>query len=295
MTMCMNIIETHQLTKYYGRACGILDVNLAVEDGEIFGFIGPNGAGKSTTIRTLLNLIYPTSGSATIFGLDIVKDTKAIKRQIGFIPSEVNYYEGMTVDELLRYSADFYDSNSAARIPELVDVFEVDVSKDIADLSTGNKKKVSIIQSLLHRPKLLILDEPTSGLDPLMQARFFDILRQENERGTTIFFSSHILTEVEKLCKRVAIIKEGKLITVEDIETLRQKHLKRVQVELHQIFTQEDFAVDGILSFEQKRQTANFLFAGQLNNLLHLLSQHDIRNISIEDPDLEEIFMHYYE
>jgi ABC-2 type transport system ATP-binding protein len=290
-----NVIETHQLTKYYGTARGIIDVDLAVQEGEIFGFIGPNGAGKSTTIRTLLNLIYPSSGRATIFGMDVVKSSKAIKRQIGFMPSEVNYYEGMTVDELLRYSADFYEDDCAARIPELTEFFEVDVSKDIADLSTGNKKKVSIIQSLLHRPKLLILDEPTSGLDPLMQARFFDVLRQENERGATIFFSSHILSEVEKLCKRVAIIKEGKLITVEDIETLRQKHLKRVQVEVRQPFTQQDFAVDGILSFEQKRQTANFLFAGQLNDLLRLLSQHDIRNISIEDPDLEEIFMHYYE
>jgi ABC-2 type transport system ATP-binding protein len=290
----MNVIETHQLTKYYGKSRGILDVNLAVEEGEIFGFIGPNGAGKSTTIRTLLNLIYPTSGSATIFGLDVIQETRAIKRRIGFMPSEVNYYEGMTVDELLHYSANFYKDDCAARIPELTELFEMDVSKDIADLSTGNKKKVSIIQSLLHRPKLLILDEPTSGLDPLMQARFFDILRQENERGATIFFSSHILSEVEKLCKRVAIIKEGKLVTVEDIETLRQKHLKRVQVELRRPIVAEDFAVDGVLSFEQKRQTANFLFAGQLNDLLHLLSQHDIRNLSIEDPDLEEIFMHYY-
>ena len=290
-----NIIETHQLTKYYGKSRGILDVNLAVEEGEIFGFIGPNGAGKSTTIRTLLNLIYPTSGSATIFGLDVVKETKAIKGRIGFMPSEVNYYDGMTVDELLRYSADFYDGDCAGRIPELVDVFEIDISKDIADLSTGNKKKVSIIQSLLHRPKLLILDEPTSGLDPLMQARFFDVLRQENERGTTIFFSSHILTEVEKLCKRVAIIKAGKLITVEDIETLRQKHLKRVQMELREPFTQKDLAVDGILSFEQKHHTANFLFAGELNGLLNMLAWQDVRNITIEDPDLEEIFMHYYE
>jgi ABC-2 type transport system ATP-binding protein len=297
----MNIIETHQLTKYYGKSRGIIDVNLAVQEGEIFGFIGPNGAGKSTTIRTLLNLIYPTSGSATIFGLDIIQDTKDIKRQVGFMPSEVNYYDAMTVAELLRYSANFYsstcDSRSnacIARIPEFAELFEVDLSKDIADLSTGNKKKVSIIQSLLHRPKLLILDEPTSGLDPLMQARFFDVLRQENERGTTIFFSSHILTEVEKLCKRVAIIKEGKLITIEDIENLRQKHLKRVKVELRQPFTKKDFVIDGVLSFEQKRQTANFLFAGTPNSLLRILSQHDIRNLSIEDPDLEEIFMHYY-
>ena len=290
----MNIIETYNLTKYYGKARGIIDVNLAIEEGEIFGFIGPNGAGKSTTIRTLLNLIYPTSGSATIFGLDSIKETKKIKQQLGFMPSEVNYYDTMTVAELLQYSANFYDGNCKDRIDDLAQMFDVDLAKEIVDLSTGNKKKVSIIQSLLHRPKLLILDEPTNGLDPLMQARFFEVLRQENEQGTTIFFSSHILSEVEKLCKRVAIIKEGRIIKVEDIETLHQKHLKRVQVELRQSFGKQDFAIDGIISFEQKRQTANFLFAGQLNDLLRLLSQHDIRNLSIEDPDLEEIFMHYY-
>jgi len=290
----MNIIETHHLTKYYGKARGIIDVNLEIHEGEIFGFIGPNGAGKSTTIRTLLNLIYPTTGTATIFGLDIIKDAKAIKRQIGFMPSEVNYYDNMTVAELLRYSANFYDGDCEARIEKFAELFEVDLTKEIADLSTGNKKKVSIVQSLLHRPKLLILDEPTNGLDPLMQARFFDVLKGENERGTTIFFSSHVLGEVQKFCKRVTIIKEGRIIKVEDIEALRRKQLKRIQVEFRQAIEQRDFNLDGVVSFEMKNDVANFLFAGEINALLQVLAQKNIGNLTIEEPTLEEIFMHYY-
>jgi ABC-2 type transport system ATP-binding protein len=291
----MNIIETQHLTKYYGKARGILDVNLEIHEGEIFGFIGPNGAGKSTTIRTLLNLIYPTGGTATIFGLDIIKDAKAIKKQIGFMPSEVNYYDNMTVAELLHYSANFYDGDGETRIEKFAQLFDVDLTKEIVDLSTGNKKKVSIVQSLLHRPKLLILDEPTNGLDPLMQARFFEVLKQENEQGTTIFFSSHILGEVQKLCKRVGIIKEGRIIKIEEIETLRKRQLKRIRVEFRQAIDQHDFELNGVHSFNMRNNAANFLFAGEINELLHLLAQKNIGNLTIEEPTLEEIFMHYYE
>jgi len=229
----MYVIETRGLTKYYGKARGIIDIDLKIEPGEIFGFIGPNGAGKSTTIRTLLGLIFPSSGSGRIFGLDIVKDSKEIKKQIGFMPSEVNYYEKMDVHELLRYSANFYEIDCESRIVELADTFDLELDRKIIDLSRGNQKKVSILQSLIHQPPLLILDEPTSGLDPLMQAKFFEILKEENSKGTTIFFSSHTLSEVQKMCRRVGIIKEGKIIAVEDIESLRKKQLRKIQIEFN--------------------------------------------------------------
>jgi ABC-2 type transport system ATP-binding protein len=289
------VIQTENLTKYYGKNRGIEDVNLKVREGEIFGFIGPNGAGKSTSIRVLLSLIYPTSGVASIFGMDIVRQAKDIKRLVGFMPSEVNYYEGMNTRELLEYSASFYGKDCSERINELADIFDVDLRKEIFDLSMGNKKKVSILQSLIHQPKLLILDEPTSGLDPLMQSRFFDVLREENSKGTTIFFSSHILSEVQKLCKRVAIIKDGSIVQVEDIDTLRQKQLKKVALTLSSGIDEDEFrALSGVSDVYKRNSTIYFLYADKINRLLEVLVEKDIQNLTIEEPDLEEIFMHYY-
>ena len=227
----MNVIEINKLTKSYGKVRGIVDVSFHVEQGEIFGFIGPNGAGKSTLIRTLLSLIYPTSGSATIFGKDCIKYAPEIKKDIGYLPSEIFYYDNMKVIDLLRYSASFYKKDCTKRINELAEIMELDLHKKIDDLSLGNKKKVGIVQGLLHEPKLIILDEPTSGLDPLMQKKFFDLLKEENKKGATILFSSHILSEVQKLCDRVAIIKEGKLVQVEKISTLKEKNYKKIRIE----------------------------------------------------------------
>ena len=210
-----HVISTKNLTKHYGKARGIDDLNLDIQQGEIFGFIGPNGAGKSTTIRTLLGLIKPTSGSATIFGKDITTDGPAIRERIGYLPSEVFYYDNMRVEDLLKYSASFYKKprcETEQRMYQLAKLLDLDLTKKIDDLSYGNKKKVGIVQGLQHSPNLIILDEPTGGLDPLMQQTFFDLLLVENARGATILFSSHILSEVQKLCDRVAIIKEGKII-----------------------------------------------------------------------------------
>ncbi len=210
------VLQTSGLTKYYGKTRGIEDVDLQIEKGEIFGFIGPNGAGKSTAIRTLLGLIKPTRGSATIFGKDITTHGPQIRQSIGYLPSEVFYYDGMRVRDLLRYSASFYDKPKQVmhrRIEELAELLQLDLTRKIDDLSYGNKKKVGIIQGLLHDPDLIILDEPTGGLDPLMQQTFFQLLRDENAKGVTILFSSHILSEVQKLCDRVGIIKDGKLVT----------------------------------------------------------------------------------
>lgn len=289
----MKAIQTRQLTKYYGQTRGIENLDLEVEEGDIFGFIGPNGAGKSTTIRTLLNLIFPSGGSAEVLGLDIIRDSREIRRNVGYIPAEVNYYEDMSAMELLNYSASFYAQNCTARIKELTERFELNPDKRIAELSFGNKKKVAIVQALLHKPRLLIFDEPTSGLDPLMQNTFFDILREENQRAT-IFFSSHILSEVQRLCNTIAIIKQGEIIRLEKVEQLRREQFKIVTVE----FEPNGEAVldlPGVIPLETNGQQQQFMFKGDLKQLLYRLSQSSIDNVLIEEPSLEEIFMHYYE
>ena len=291
----MNVIEINQLTKNYGKARGITDITFNVEEGEIFGFIGPNGAGKSTTIRTLLSLIYPTSGSAKIFGRDSVKYAPEIKKQIGYLPSEVFYYDNMKVMDLLKYSASFYKKDCSKRIKELAEIMDLDLTKKIDDLSLGNKKKVGIVQGLLHEPKLIILDEPTSGLDPLMQQKFFELLEMENKKGATILFSSHILSEVQKLCNRVAIIKEGKLVTVEKISTLQENNYKKFKIDTKSAIDEDDFNLTGVTNLEVKGHIVSFLFKGNINLVLKKIAEMDITNIWIEEPDLEEIFLHYYE
>lgn len=291
----MNIIEIKNLTKSYGKSRGIIDISFNVEEGEIFGFIGPNGAGKSTTIRTLLSLIYPTSGSATIFGKDCVKFAPEIKKEIGYLPSEVFYYDNMKVKDLLKYSASFYKKDCSKRMKELAEIMDLNLNKKIDDLSFGNKKKVGIVQGLLHEPKLIILDEPTSGLDPLMQQKFFDLLKAENKKGATILFSSHILSEVQKLCDRVAIIKEGKLIKLEKISTLKENNHKKFKIETPTNIDKNYFNIQGATNVKVKDNTISFLFRGNINLIMKKLSAIEISNLWIEEPDLEEIFMHYYE
>ena len=291
----MNVIEIKNLTKTYGKARGITDVSFNVEQGEIFGFIGPNGAGKSTTIRTLLSLIYPTSGSATIFGKDCVKFGPEIKKEIGYLPSEVFYYDNMKVIDLLKYSASFYKKDCSKRIKELAEIMDLDLNKKIDDLSFGNKKKVGIVQGLLHEPKLIILDEPTSGLDPLMQQKFFDLLEEENKKGATILLSSHILSEVQRLCNRVAIIKEGKIIKVEKISTLQESNHKKFKIEVTSKIDDNYFNLSGVSALDIKGNIISFLFRGNINFIMKKISEIEIANLWIEEPDLEEIFMHYYE
>lgn len=291
----MNVIEIKNLTKTYGKARGISDISFNVEEGEIFGFIGPNGAGKSTTIRTLLSLIYPTSGSATIFGKDTVQFAPEIKKEIGYLPSEVFYYDNMKVKDLLNYSASFYKKDCKKRIKELAEIMDLDLNKKIDDLSLGNKKKVGIVQGLLHEPKLIILDEPTSGLDPLMQQKFFELLEEENRKGATILFSSHILTEVQRLCNRVAIIKEGKIVTVEKISTLKENTYKKFKVETKETLDSKYFNLMGVNKLEVKGNLTSFLFKGNINDVMRKIADIEITNLWIEEPDLEEIFLHYYE
>ncbi|EQB21434.1 ABC transporter, ATP-binding protein [Dehalobacter sp. UNSWDHB] len=291
----MNVIEIKNLTKYYGKSRGIVDVSFNVEEGEIFGFIGPNGAGKSTTIRTLLSLIYPTSGSATIFGKDCIKFAPEIAKEVGYLPSEVFYYDKMKVIDLLKYAASFYKKDCSKRIKELAEIMDLDLKKRIDDLSFGNKKKVGIVQGLLHEPKLIILDEPTSGLDPLMQQKFFDLLLEENKKGATILLSSHVLSEVQRLCSRVAIIKDGKIIRLEKISDLTEHNYKKFKIEMKEEISKDYFELGGINNLEIKGNKVSFLFKGNINLMIKKLSDVEISNILIEEPSLEEIFIHYYE
>ena len=290
----MSVIEVNNLTKYYGKARGIVDVSFSEEEGEIFGFIGPNGAGKSTTIRLLLSLIHPTSGSARIFGKDVTTQGPELRRDIGYLPSEVYYYEGMKVIDLLKYSASFFDHDCTQRIHELSEIMELEMNRRISDLSYGNKKKVGIVQGLLHSPKLLFLDEPTAGLDPLMQRKFFDLIRAENDRGVTVFFSSHILGEVQRLCTRVGIIREGSIAEISDIRTLQQNNYKKVRVTAEGL-NPAAFNLPGATNVESENSTVHFFFKGDINAVLQKISGFQVADVTIEEPTLEEIFMHYYE
>ena len=295
----MNVIETKDLTKHYGKERGIVDVNLDVREGEIFGFIGPNGAGKSTTIRTLLGLLKPTSGTATIFGKDIVRDGPAIRQNIGYLPSEVFYYDNMKAVDLLHYSASFYDKSRhdmEARMRQLAELLDLDLNKKIDDLSYGNKKKVGIVQGLLHSPDLIILDEPTGGLDPLMQQTFFELLRDEHRRGATIVFSSHILSEVQKLCDRVAIIKDGRIVQVDTMESLRRNSYLKVRLELaSKPQSLAELKLPGVSNVQVTGQQISFLYRCDANAIVKLLSHLKLRHVYLEEPELEEIFLHYYQ
>lgn len=294
----MAIVELDRLTKRYGKQRGIEELTFSIGEGEIFGFIGPNGAGKSTTIRTLLNLIFPTSGSAKIFGKDAVRDSKEIRREVGYLPSEIHYYDDMKVIDLLRYSASFHGKPDETRMRRLAERLDLDPARKIEDLSFGNRKKVGIVQALLHKPRLLILDEPTGGLDPLMQHVFFDLLKEEQNRGATIFFSSHILSEVQKMCDRVAIIKEGRLIRVGSVSELVGDRFKTVVLTCSP--DQEPQPIQsadlpGLIRQDIQGKTHTLLFNGDIRNLLRFAGQLPIVDIRIEEPSLEEVFMHYYE
>ena len=290
----MKAIEINKLTKSYGKARGIIDVSFDVEEGEIFGFIGPNGAGKSTTIRTLMSLIYPDSGTAKIFGKDCIKDGVEVRKNIGYLPSEVFYYDDMKVISLLKYSASFYGKVDNKKIKYLAEIMDLDLNKKIDDLSYGNKKKVGIVQGLLHNPKLIILDEPTSGLDPLIQQRFFDLILEENKKGATVLFSSHILSEVQKICTRVGIIKEGRMIKVENIEVLQNTNYKKYKITMENELEDGYFDLDGISNFATLNKEVSFIFRGDPNIMIEKLHQKKVINFTAEEPSLEEVFMHYY-
>lgn len=287
----MAVIETRNLTKSYGKARGIIDLNLTVNEGEFFGFIGPNGAGKSTTIRTLLGLIYPTAGEASIFGKDIVRQKTEILADVGYMPSEATFYNGMKVGQVIALSAKMRKVDCSDEAKKLCERLALDTEKRVEELSLGNRKKVSIVCALQHKPRLCILDEPTSGLDPLMQKAFFDILRERHGEGSTIFLSSHVLSEIQKNCSRAAIIKEGRLVALDSVENLSKTNAKRVT--LHGVNAVPEEL--GAKSVESGTDDVSFLYSGDIKKLLNTVQQLPIHDMTIVEPDLEEIFMHYYE
>lgn len=287
-------IETDNLTKYYGTSVGMEAVSLKIEKGEIYGFIGPNGAGKSTFIRTILGLLNPTKGNAKIFGQDAFAKGAEVRKYIGYLPSEVNYYDEMNARELLQYSASFYIGDFHRKIQDLAEYFELDLKKKITDLSFGNKKKVSIIQSLLHEPQLLILDEPTYGLDPFMQNRFFEKMEEQHKKGVTIFFSSHILSDVQRLCNKAAIIKEGKIIKEENIQDLMKKQMKKCYL----VYTKKPENIelpDNAQKSNWMDKKLTFEYVGEVKPLMQWLSSQDLMDVRVEEPTLENILMNYYE
>ena len=299
----MNAIELNKLTKYYGKARGIIDVDLTVEKGEFFGFIGPNGAGKSTTIRTILGLIKPTSGSATVLGHDITAEKKEILAMVGYLPAEAIFYHGMKVKDVLKLSADLRGMDCSSEAKSLCERLQLDMNRKVNELSFGNRKKVAIVAALQHKPDIYILDEPTSGLDPLMQREFFEIMKEKNQEGATIFLSSHILSEIQKNCTRAAIIREGKIIACDTVDALGKANAKRINI-------QGNITVDDIAKLKDVRDikatnsegsldesigSINFLYGGEINDLVGFLIGFDVCDLTIAEPDLEDIFMHYYE
>jgi len=287
----MGIIKTTKLTKYYGEARGIIDLDLTVAQGEFFGFIGPNGAGKSTTIRTLLGLIVSTSGSAMIFGKDVTKEKESILQDIGYLPSEALFYQGMKVKDVLKLSADLRKKDCTAESKILCERLQLDTARKVDELSFGNRKKVAIVCALQHRPNLLVLDEPTSGLDPLMQKEFFDILRERNKEGATIFLSSHVLSEIQRNCTRAAIIRDGRIIACNSVDDLSKTSAKRITV--HGIVDLSHMC--GVRDRKDTEDSVSFLYSGDMNSLLRTLSAGQVNDLTVTEPDLEEVFLHYYE
>ena len=293
----MGVIETEQLTKSYGRHRGIEDITLAVEKGEAFGFLGPNGAGKTTTIRTLLDLLHPTSGSARIFGLDSRRESVAIHARLGNLPGDFGYgkkasgREALALLGRLRAVADF------SRAEELATRFRADLDRPLGQLSRGNRQKVGLILALFHRPELLILDEPTSGLDPLMQEEFLALVREERERGCAIFISSHELDEVERVCDRVGIIRDGRLIAVERVADLLGKAQRRASVEFAEqgVDLEELRAIPGVRDLDSSDGRVTFQVAGDLDAVIKAISRHAIADLEVAHPTLEELFLTYYE
>ena len=287
----MEVMKTTKLTKYYGKVRGIKELDLTVTHGEFFGFIGPNGAGKSTTIRTVLGLIAPTSGDAMIFGKDVTKEREAILQNIGYLPSEALFYQGMKVKDILRLSADLRKVDCSAESKRRCERLQLDTARKIDDLSFGNRKKVAIVCALQHRPELLVLDEPTGGLDPLMQKEFFDILRERNREGTTIFLSSHVLSEIQRNCTRAAIIRDGRIIAQGSVDDLSKTSAKRITV--HGSIHLENLS--GVRDRKAGEDGISFLYSGDMGSLLRTLASGQVDDLTVTEPDLEEIFLHYYE
>lgn len=286
----MEIIKIESLSKYYGKARGVTDLSFSVDQGEFFGFIGPNGAGKSTTIRVLLGLIHGSYDKVEIFGKDIATHQQEILADVGFMSSEGMFYNGMKVKDIIRLSADLRNKDCSVEAKRLCDILQLDTSRKIEELSLGNRKKVSIVCAMQHRPSLYIFDEPTSGLDPLIQHEFFTLLKERNKEGATVFLSSHILSEVQRYCDKAAIIREGKIVAYDNVEKLTKTKVRRVTL----IGNVDIESLVGVSQVKRLNGSMTFFYEGEIKNLLSVLEKADLKDLMINEPDLEEVFMHYY-
>lgn len=287
-------IETKKLTKFYGKTLGIKNLNLSIPKGEFFGFLGPNGAGKTTTIRLLLDFIRPTKGSAKVFGLDSRHDSFEIKKKIGYIPGDIFFYDWMKGRDYLRYFSRFHARKDSLG-QELVRELDLDLGKRIKTYSKGNRQKLAIVAAFSHDPDLLILDEPTLGLDPLVQHQFYKILLREKEKGKTVFLSSHILSEVERVCDRVGIVKQGKLITIERISDLKKKKIKNIRVKFKEKVDLSSLKIKGVKTIEKLNDYFNLTVRGNVDEIVKMIAAHEIDDLTITEASLEEIFLEYYE
>ena len=289
------IIHTSGLSKYYGKQRGMVDISLDVRQGEVFGYLGPNGAGKTTTIRTLLNLIQPTRGIATIFGMDIQRKGLEVRRHTGYLPGELKLYDNLTGAEMLRYLGHLSGGVDWARVENLATRLDCDLLPPIRSLSHGNRQKIGLIQAFMNTPDLLILDEPTIGLDPLMQQEFYRLVSETKGQGRTVFLSSHIMPEVERICDRVAIIREGRLVTVEDIDNLKARSIRRLEIHFAGPVSQEKFTeISGVKDVSVHDSVLTCTVVGELDALVKAASQARVVNIISHEPSLEEIFLDYY-
>jgi ABC-2 type transport system ATP-binding protein len=291
------VIETSGLTKYYGDTPGIIDLDLEVHEGEVFGFIGPNGAGKSTTIRTLLNFLFPTHGSGTILGLDIIKGSLEIRTRTGYLPGDLSMYETMTAREFLTYFANLRKVDTSVRMQELADRFELDLDRKIKDYSTGNRQKVGIVNAFMPDPELYILDEPTAGLDPLMQQEFQEMIGEIRDRGHTVFLSSHILPEVERIADRVGIVRQGRLIEVDSVEAFKAKAHRSVTIQFATPVEASSFArLESVASVETRNDgtVLSLTVKGSMDAVVKAAAKYNVLSVSTRSGELEEVFLSYY-
>lgn len=290
------VIETKSLSKDYlnGEVKALRNLNLKIKEGEIFGFIGPNGAGKTTTIKLLLDLVRPTEGSAKIFGLDINKNSVIIRQNIGFLPGEIFLQENISGIECIKYFSGFKQKTEVQYLKSLIKTLGLDVNKKVGDYSKGNKQKLAIILAMMHKPKLLVLDEPTAGLDPLNQQAFYSLIEETKRWGTTTFFSTHILEEAEKICDRVGIIKNGKLLNIEDIDDFKDKNIRNIYIETEEPIPLLEFRAVGIKKATKTKDGYHLITVGKNGDVIKKIAKFKIKDIKVSEPSLEEIFMHYY-
>lgn len=289
------VIETEDLTKSYGPIVAVSNINLDVQQGEVFGYLGPNGSGKTTTIRTLLDLIRPTSGRASIFGLDSRQDSREIRGRIGYLPGDIALYDKLTGEEALLYFANLQGGVDWAFVKELAERLQCNLSQRIGSLSRGNKQKVGLVQAFMHRPELIVMDEPSSGLDPLMQQEFYRLVDEVKADGRTVFISSHIMPEVERVCDRVGIIRGGVLVAVEEISALKERAFHQLEFHFAEPVPPEAFAdLPGVQDVVVEDQSIRCTVIGSPDALIKAVARYEVTSLISHDPSLEDVFLSYY-